>query len=103
MAARARDAAGVLDLAISAFYLRDGDDAPERAMREGHAARRPLPDVAEAEVEALIASRQLLLANALLTSTTAAFGADAAAYLQVTGDRLAHWLDTGRFTRALPG
>ncbi|ANS79581.1 Aminoglycoside phosphotransferase [Serinicoccus hydrothermalis] len=93
----------VLDLAISSFYLRDGDDAPERAMLEGYARRRPLPDVEPADVEALIASRQLLLANALLASTTAAFRADAAAYLQVTGDRLAHWLDTGRFTRAQPG
>ncbi|WP_151526701.1 phosphotransferase enzyme family protein [Serinicoccus kebangsaanensis] len=93
----------VLDLAISAFYLRDADPAPEQAMREGYAATRPFPVVADEDFEAMVASRQLLLANALLASTTAAFRADAAAYLQVTGDRLAHWLETGRFTRAVPG
>ncbi|GAA4881113.1 phosphotransferase enzyme family protein [Serinicoccus chungangensis] len=93
-----------LDLAICAFYLRGGDDdhGPESAVRAGYAARRPLPDLATEDAEALVAARQLLLANSILASTTAGQRADAAAYLRITGDRLRHWLDTGRFTRTLP-
>lgn len=93
-----------LDLAICAFYLRGGEDEGvlEDALREGYAAVRPLPDVAWADHEALVAARQLLLANSLLASTTANQRSEAEAYLRITGDRLRHWLGTGRFTRAVP-
>jgi len=88
----------VLDLAISAFYLRGGDPALEVALREGYAEVAPLPEADQADVEALIASRQLLLANALLVSTTAEHRAQAADYTGVALARLRHWLASGRFS-----
>ncbi|MCR8670585.1 phosphotransferase enzyme family protein [Agrococcus sp. HG114] len=90
----------VLDLAISAFYLRGGDDAAERAMREGYAGRLPLPDVDPADFEALVAARQLLLANALLASSTASLRERAEPYLRTAVARLRWWLETGAFSRA---
>ncbi len=91
-----------LDLAISTFYLRDGDTATECGLREGYLAIAELPDVAPEVHEGLVASRQLLLANDLLTSSTASLRAEAVDYLRVSLDRLRHWLETGTFTRALP-
>jgi Ser/Thr protein kinase RdoA (MazF antagonist) len=89
-----------LDLAISTFYLRAGEPAVEEALRAGYAQVRDLPAVTDEQFEALVAARQLLLANTLLTSSTASLRAEAAAYLDVTVDRLRRWLDTGRFSRA---
>ena len=87
------------DLAVSTFYLRTGDRSAEATLREGYLSRRPVPPASDAEFEALVASRQLLLANSLLASSTASLRADATAYLDVTVERLRTWLDTGRFTR----
>lgn len=95
--------APALDLAICAFYLRGGDGAVELAVREGYADVAPLPDVDPADLEALVASRQLLLGNDLLGSSTAALRGRAQDYLVVTVGRLRHWQETGRFTRVLPG
>ncbi len=92
----------VLDLAISAFYLRKEDRSVEEALLEGYAALAPLPQVAPRTYEALVASRQLLLANDLLGSTTAQWRGRAQDYLGISVDRLEHWLDTGRFTHLLP-
>jgi len=91
-----------LDLAIAAFYLRDGTPGIEAALREGYAGIRPLPDVGPADFEALVAARQLLLANSLLASSTTALRSEATDYLGVTVDRLRHWSSTGRFTRDVP-
>ena len=88
-----------LDLAIAAFYLRDGS-ATEQAMLDGYAGVRPLPGVADADFEALVASRQLLLANSLFRSTTADLRAEAEDYLMVTVERLRRWRATGRFSRS---
>lgn len=88
----------VLDLGISAFYLRDGRDAVEAELRAGYAEVAPLPDVDAADTEAVVAARQLLLANSLLDSTTAELRAMADAYAHTAVARLRHWLDTGRFT-----
>jgi Ser/Thr protein kinase RdoA (MazF antagonist) len=88
-----------LDLAISTFYLRDEDPAIERALRAGYAEVRALPEVSVEQFEALVAARQLLLANSLLMSSTASLRAEATAYLDVTAQRLRGWLDTGRFER----
>ncbi len=96
--------APALDLAISLFYLRGGGDgAVERAVLEGYADVAPPPEVDPADLEALVASRQLLLANDLLGSSTAALRGRARDYLGVTVDRLRHWLEAGRFTRAARG
>lgn len=91
-----------LDVAISTFYLRGTDGAPELAMRDGYATVAPLPDLSPEDFEALVASRQLLLANSMLTSTTSQFREMARTYLPTSVDRLRHWLDTGHFTRELP-
>lgn len=90
-----------LDLAISAFYLRGGDDALEPALRAGYAEVAPLPELDPADHEALVAARQLLLLNAVLTSSTADLRAQAVDYAQVSLARLRHWLRTGAFTRAV--
>lgn len=90
-----------LDLAISTFYLRDTVDGAEEGLRQGYQAMRDLPAIDPVVLEALIASRQLLLANALLASSTASLRAEAHDYLRVTVARLRHWLRSGRFTRIL--
>ncbi len=92
----------VLDLAISAFYLRADDATLEERMLEGYAEVAELPPIDPADFEALIAARQLLLANSLLVTTTADLRAQAEDYTRVSVARLRHWLDTGSFTRALP-
>src|SRR5690606_12254227 len=53
-----------LDLAISTFYLRGGEAGAEEAMRAGYASVAHLPDIDRPDFEAMVASRQLLLANA---------------------------------------
>ena len=91
-----------LDLAISAFYLRGGDEAAEAPMLEGYATVAPLPDLAPETYEAIVASRQLLLANDLLGSTTAQWRDRAHDYLQVSVERLSSWQETGRFSHVVP-
>lgn len=93
----------VVDLAVSTFYLRGGNRVHEQALRAGYTEVRPLPEVDPALFEGLVAARQLLLANSLQAITTAELRRDAERYLAVTIDRLSHWLETGAFTRALPG
>jgi Ser/Thr protein kinase RdoA (MazF antagonist) len=93
----------VLDLAITTFYLRrSGADTAEEELLAGYAEVAPLPDVAQGDVEALVASRQLLLANSLLDSTTASLRAMAAEYAGTTVRRLRHWLATGTFVLEPP-
>lgn len=86
-----------LDLAIARFYA----DAPDQhdALAAGYASVAPLPDASDADLHALAAGRQLLLANDMLASTTASLRADARAYVDTAVRRLAAWLDTGTFTR----
>ena len=92
-----------LDVAITAFYLRSGSPEPEQALLAGYAEVAPLPEVHPAHFEAMVAARQLLLANSLLSSTTAELRAEAQGYLHVTVSRLRHWLETGTFTREPSG
>jgi Ser/Thr protein kinase RdoA (MazF antagonist) len=89
-----------LDLAISTFYLRGGPPGVEQALRRGYAELRDLPEVSQEQFEALVASRQLLLANSLLASSTASLRAEATDYLDVSVRRLRGWFDTGRFDLA---
>ncbi|HSO65526.1 MAG TPA: phosphotransferase [Ornithinibacter sp.] len=91
-----------LDLAIAAFYLRAGSPDVEESLLAGYAGVRALPEVGVADFEALVAARQLLLANSLLSSTTTGLRSEATAYLRVTVDRLRHWRATGRFSRDVP-
>ncbi|MBM6399740.1 phosphotransferase enzyme family protein [Phycicoccus sonneratiae] len=94
----------VLDLAITTFYLRRGGaEAAEAALREGYAEVAPLPDADPGDVEALVAARQLLLANSLLDSSTASLRAMADDYRRTTVARLRHWFDTGTFRLDVEG
>ena len=87
----------VLDLAISAFYLSAGTEMEN--LMAGYAEIRELPiAVTEADFSALVASRQLLLANEMLTTTTASMRAEGANYLAKSVDRLRRWLETGEFS-----
>lgn len=90
-----------MDLAIATFYLRGGADGAEQALREGYASVTALPEIDPSDLEALIASRQLLLVNDIVASTTAQFREMAATYLPTSVQRLRRWLETGHFTRAL--
>lgn len=85
-----------LDLAIATFYLRRLDPSVEEALRAGYDEVRGLPQ--PADFEAIVASRQFLLANDLLRSSTPEFRDQAAAYLDTTIDRLTRWRESGRFT-----
>mgnify|MGYP000904831741 CR=1 FL=1 len=88
-----------LDLAIARFYA--DDHAVHEALAEGYASVAPLPDASASDLHALAAGRQLLLANDMLRSASAVLRADARDYLDTAVRRLAAWLDTGTFTRAL--
>ena len=95
-----------LDLAISTFYLRAGAPGVEEALRQGYAEVRDLPDVSDEQFEALVAARQLLLANSLLASSTASLRArghrlprrHGAAAARVAGQRALHAGPRGRIT-----
>lgn len=87
---------------ISTYYLRGEDPALEAALRDGYAQVAPLPPDAHADLEALVAARQLLLANALLITTPAGWRAEAERCAHTAVARLEHWLRTGTSTRAPP-
>lgn len=94
--------APLFDLAVAAFYLRGSDPTVEDALYAGYAAVAPLPAGWE-QLEALVAARQLLLANSLLMSSTASLRDEASGYLDTTVRRLRHWLDAGHFRLDPPG
>lgn len=87
-----------LDLAVATFYLRGEDGRLEMELRAGYAEVRELPVVRDEDFEALVAARQLLLANDLLRSRTAELRELALPYLDRTVERLSRWRTTGRFT-----
>lgn len=87
-----------LDLAVATFYLRGADPQVEDALRAGYSETRELPGDERGDFEALVAARQLLLANDLLQSRTAELRALSVTYLDRTVDRLSRWRGTGRFT-----
>jgi Ser/Thr protein kinase RdoA (MazF antagonist) len=90
-------ASPALDLAIATFYLRGSDPQVESALRSGYAEVRRLPQVSVSVFEALVASRQLLLANDLLGSSTEHLRTAASEYLDRTVRRLRHWREVGSF------
>lgn len=92
----------VLDLAISAYYLRtDGRD--EQAVLDGYAAARDLPAFDDREFEALLAGRNLLLLNEVLQAMTADVRAVRERYVDNTVSKLRAYLDTGRYRHDVPG
>ncbi len=90
----------VLDLAISAFYLRgEGEEEADRALLAGYAEVQPLPEMSPDVVEGMLAGRQLLLTNSLIDSSTASLREMAPGYIDLSVRRLRAYLETGRFVR----
>ncbi len=90
------------DLAISAYYLRD-DVALEAALLEGYEAVRPLPQFTHDQYEAMVASRNLVLLNDIVTTTNAEFLAMLPRYLPNTITKLRAYLNTGAYRHEVPG
>lgn len=91
----------VLDLGISAFYLRGTlDEAP---LLEGYSSVAPLPEFDQAQFEALLAGRNLLLLNEMLAAMTANIRAMQQRYVDNTVLRLRAYLETGTFRHDVPG
>lgn len=86
------------DLATTMFYLRTGTEDVEQALREGYSSVLDLPDTDPDTFEAIVASRQLLLANDLLRTSNAELMEMADEYLDRTVRRLRRWRESGRFT-----
>lgn len=90
------------DLAISAYYLRD-DARREQWWLEGYAQERSLPVFSTDEYEAVVASRNLVLANDLVTTAHATYRGWLPRYLSNTVARMRNYLETGRYLANAPG
>ena len=84
------------DIAISLFYLRK-DREREKHLLAGYESIAPLPEYEPAELELLIANRQLVLLNYLFETTTADDVALIPGYLEKTERRLKHFFQCGEF------
>lgn len=90
------------DLAIAAYYLRD-DDHLEAALIDGYAEIRALPAFSTAQYEAIVASRNLVLLNDVLTIATADMRAIMPRYVANTVTKLRHYLDHGVYRHEVLG
>lgn len=90
------------DLAIASYYLR-GDGDGEEMMLAGYEEVRPLPDVASADYEAMLAARNVLLANEVLRMSTADMREFAPPYIANSVLRLRSFLDAGVYRREVDG
>jgi Ser/Thr protein kinase RdoA (MazF antagonist) len=96
----------VHDLAISQYYLRahtHDDPAVDAALLAGYADEREPPTYSRDEFEAVVASRNLVLANDVLRITNAKVRAAATQYLANTALKLRAYLDTGIYRHDVPG
>ena len=85
------------DLAMSTYYLRKGRER-ERHLFQGYASVTPLPEFDPAELELLIASRELVLLNRFLGIATADDIVKLPNYLETIEQHLQYFLKTGEFT-----
>ena len=92
----------VQDLAVSTYYLRD-NRRKEAALFEGYATVRTLPGYAPEQFEALVAGRNLLLLNDVLTITTADLREMIPRYAHNSVVKLRNWLDTGVYRHDVSG
>jgi Ser/Thr protein kinase RdoA (MazF antagonist) len=90
------------DLAIAAYYLRPQAEV-EQAMLDGYQRVRPLPDVTADEFEAVVASRNLVLLNDVVTTEHAEFRAMLPAYVANTATKLRAYLETGVYRHDVGG
>ncbi len=92
----------LLDLAISAYYLRPNEPT-EVALLEGYAEVEQLPDYSREQFEALVASRNLLMMNDIVASSTAAIREMTPRYLRNSIRKLRQYLDTEVYTHDVAG
>ena len=92
----------VQDLAISAYYLRDNDEQ-EQALMEGYQQVQPLPAFTSAQYEAMVAGRNLVLLNDVITTTNAEFLAMLPRYIPNSVTKLRAYLESGVFRHQIPG
>ena len=92
----------VQDIGVAAFYA-DGSPRFLEHLYEGYASVRPLPDVSDDTIHALMAHRNLVLLNDLLGNQTADLRNLLPKYIRRSVTRLRHYRDTGRFRLELPG
>jgi Ser/Thr protein kinase RdoA (MazF antagonist) len=85
------------DLAIAIFYLRE-DREREKQLLAGYASVTALPEYDLADLELLIANRNLVLLNYLVGSATADDIAMIPGYILKTERRLKNYLETGQFS-----
>ncbi len=90
------------DLAIAAYYLRDYTQL-ETVFLEGYQLAAPLPQYTQAEYEAILAGRNLVLWNDLLVNTTAQLRAMLPQYAHNSGLQLQHYLETGVYRHKVEG
>lgn len=91
-----------LDLAISAYYLRRIGHGLHHVL-DGYATVASPPDVDPADLEALVAGRNLLLLNDILVDANAQAQAMVPRYLRESLHKLRAYLDTGRYAHDVPG
>ena len=84
------------DLAISIFYMRENTEK-EKVFLEGYRRIRELPSFEQRELEALLASRNILLLSDLLVSTNAELIEFLPTYIERTKLRLENYLKTGQY------
>jgi Ser/Thr protein kinase RdoA (MazF antagonist) len=92
----------VQDLAIAAYYQRP-DESFEAAMLEGYQTVASLPAFSSAEYEAIVAGRNILLLNDLITNTNADLRAMLPRYAANSILKLRAYLETGVFKHDVPG
>jgi Ser/Thr protein kinase RdoA (MazF antagonist) len=84
------------DLAISIFYMRENTEK-EKVFLEGYRRIRELPSFEQHELEALLASRNILLLSDLLVTTNAELIEFLPTYIERTKLRLENYLKTGQY------
>jgi len=86
----------IQDLAISSYYIRDEVEC-EVALHEGYQSVQPLPTVKPDDYEWLVAHRNLLLLNDLLSSVTSELRQMIPRYTETTIARIRQFLATGTY------
>ena len=90
------------DLAISAYYLRDNFEQ-EAALLAGYQDIQPLPVFTAEQYEALVAGRNLVLFNDVLTTINSEWLATLPRLIPNWITKLRAYLDTGVYRHDVPG
>ena len=85
------------DIAIAIYYLRGEGDREARFLT-GYKSIAPLPHIESIELEALIASRNLMLLSDLLVSENAKLQEMVPSYITKTTGNLQRFIASGKFT-----